>query len=93
VIVTESYDYTSVRCYHCGIIFLIPSALDKNRCADHKTFFCPNGHANTHQAETEAERYLRWYEDYQTRWQNAERSNSSLRGQVTKLKNKLAEEK
>jgi DNA-directed RNA polymerase alpha subunit len=35
-----------IDCANCGTAFSIPEDLWRRRKADHKSFFCPNGHSN-----------------------------------------------
>ena len=40
----------------CGVIFGIPSDLEKRRRADRRAFYCPNGHALYFQGKTDAQK-------------------------------------
>lgn len=44
------------ECYLCGTPFAMPSTLRKERLADHRAFYCPNGHGQVYTGETEAQK-------------------------------------
>lgn len=47
-------------CAHgCGVVWCMPADLVNRRRNDHKSFYCPNGHAQSYTAETEAEKLRR----------------------------------
>ena len=95
--------YRPVNCCRCGCGFALPDGFVRARREDHKTFFCPNGHANHFPQQTEEERLradLEWAErraanaakraDNIAEQRDAERRRSAaLKGVVTRTKNRI----
>lgn len=101
--VEKQLDLEVTDCCNCGTYFAAPRRLLDARRQDGRTFYCPNGHPMVfsvtevdrlkgelakaaHKLETAEsiaaqERRNREY---------AERSRSALKGQVTKIKNRIA---
>jgi hypothetical protein len=50
---------SNLVCANCGIAFSVPDHWTEMRKADHRDFWCPNGHGNVFRAETEADIYKR----------------------------------
>lgn len=87
----------------CGIAFAIPTAMEQARRRDGNNFYCPNGHV-IHYGNSENERlkrdlatkqkHLEWAEQATKRAREqrdaTEKSNRSLRGSRTRLKNRFA---
>lgn len=105
----QTYTYedtlTVMECGECGISFAVPRDWRKQRCADHKTFYCPNGHArwfptgtsDEEKAKKRAEDLAQELARANTRAlreaesrKAAERSNAALKGVVTRTKRKAA---
>jgi hypothetical protein len=90
-------------CCACGVEFAMPSSLRKKRLADHKEFYCPNGHAQHYTGESEAERLKRELvaaneridsERKRHEWtrkdlDNQKNVNAGLRGEITKIKHRV----
>lgn len=86
----------------CGVLFAMPADLQKRLRADHRDFYCPNGHNQYYSAKTEAEklrdelaaakRDAKFYAERSDRLANDNmtlaRSRTALRGVVTRLKRK-----
>ena len=80
------------NCGKCGIPFGLPEDFMHLRQSDGHSFYCPNGH------------YIRWFETAAQRLQHAEaqiahledqrraaeRSNRTLKGHLTRLRNRIA---
>jgi hypothetical protein len=86
---------TLTTCAECSIQFAVPEQWDENRRQTGSTFWCPNGHILTYKSEIKRLRSALQAE--QTRvtamrdqLQAAERSARAVRGQVTKLKKRIA---
>jgi hypothetical protein len=85
------------ECCNCGVTFGMPSSLLKTFREDsNKWFYCPNGHRQ-HFSETESVRLRREIERLksQVEWQKAARQRfekevTAKKGQITKLKNRIA---
>jgi|ERR1700677_2767220 len=56
---SETVSLVTEICYSCGMAFAVPEEWLQNRRKDHKSFWCPNGHQQSYQGETEAERLKR----------------------------------
>lgn len=48
--------FREVSCCNCGIVFGIEKEYDDLLRKEHKTFHCPNGHAQHYTGETEEQR-------------------------------------
>ncbi len=93
---TFEIEFIQIECADCNQSFAITKTLWKRRKEDHKTFYCPDGHSNYYPQKTElektkeelyrAQRSRDWYESLAA---ERRRSMSSLKGQITKTKNKL----
>lgn len=44
------------KCINCGILFAMPSELNRKRRRDHKNIYCPNGHAQYYPQLSEEEK-------------------------------------
>lgn len=93
---------TPLTCCHngCGMVFGVPYQWCDDRRKDHHSWYCPNGHSQHFNAESEEERLrkllasaqgnLDYYKGRTTRLSadvdKLERSRNALRGVATKLK-------
>jgi hypothetical protein len=90
-------------CPRCGTIFGITTSLETRRREDGKSFWCPNGHSMSfgvgeiedaqrlqRVAEANAKRALASRDAWRDQAGAAERSKSAMRGQITRMKNKIA---
>lgn len=84
-----------ISCCECQVTFWITDAHDDRLRNCHNGFYCPNGHRQCYEGKTEAEkakedrdRYSRWYKDSKETSERLTRSNSALRGVITRQKNK-----
>ena len=91
-----------ITCANCGILFSIPDRFDEARRQDKREFFCPNQHSlSYHESEAdklrkELVREKQRTEQLEARARNLaaerdrqQRSARAMRGQVTKIKNRL----
>ena len=101
---TRTLEFVCVTCYNCKCLFAITREMydrlqeDSKRC-----FFCPNGHEQ-HYAQTDKQRLERelaqqkeatererwWRQSAETDAKYERRSKNAYRGQVTKLKRRVA---
>lgn len=51
--------YDNTVCYSCGMVFWVPGRWLKDRIADKKTFYCPNGHSQSFVGESDKEKVAR----------------------------------
>jgi hypothetical protein len=86
------------ECCACGVLFAFPTTLRERLLADHsRNFYCPNGHSQRYLGKTEAdkqreraERLERQVANLDEDLRSAYASNRAIRGQVTKLKKRVA---
>lgn len=90
--------YVVQECYKegCNCLFAMTLDMNNRRRADHKSFYCPNGHSQCYQGETEVAKLKRQLGDANStvEWQRAnrlraERQAAAARGQVTKIKKRV----
>ncbi|KKM54229.1 hypothetical protein LCGC14_1553590 [marine sediment metagenome] len=94
---TEITTYRTLGCYLCGVAFGMTDAMYRERIRDHKDFWCPNGHRQCFLGETEETR-LRRQRDLARASQvrarrerdSARRSAAAQKGQVTRIKRRVA---
>jgi hypothetical protein len=99
VSITVGTTYETLDCPVCGLFFAITEEFEKRRRDDGKGFYCPNGHSMSYgdtvrdQLRREKDRVamLRSNLD-QVRADRAaiERSRAAVRGQLTKVKKRVA---
>jgi len=84
-----------ISCCECNISFWITKKHNIELLRCHNTFHCPNGHPQNYTGKTEAvkakeerDMYKQWYKSQQETSKRLARSNSSLRGVITRNKNK-----
>jgi hypothetical protein len=93
--------YNNIDCCNCGMTFAVPVAWERERRTNHNGFFCPNGHSLVFNGPSVLEKQVKEKEEEITRlksrldWKersllSANRSNMALRGQRTKLKNRIS---
>jgi hypothetical protein len=85
----------TIPCPSCGIIFGVPQDFDRERRADGRTFYCPNGHVLTF-GKSEEEKLRTQLNCANTaltaardQAQSAERRRAAAVGQVTKIRNRV----
>ena len=94
----------NLHCSECGIIFTVPDSYERSLKNTHRTFWCPNGHAQHFPAESSEEKLRRERDilkqqearlqdeinDERRYRESAERSASAYKGQVTKIKKRAS---
>lgn len=92
------------ECCNCGLVFGVAEDFDTRRRKDHKSFCCPAGHWQSYTGPTEAQKQRSRAEAAERRAEQAEstarrqreraerteRSNSALKGHLTRMKNRIA---
>lgn len=87
----------------CGVMFAIDDGFDDRRRADHRNFYCPNGHTLSYNGKTEAEkekaradRLQKQVEQReadirfeQRRLDNERRAHAATKGVLTKTKKRI----
>lgn len=102
---TESWveEFYVTDCASCGVVFAMPKSLEQRRRADGASFYCPNGHSMLFRETevTKLEKRLAAQREH-SEWLAAERQRakdeaararrqaSAARGQLTKLRNRVA---
>jgi len=95
---------TVIECGSCHISFAVPGDFDRDRRRDKKLFSCPSGCRISYLGEREEDRLWRLVMDRdealarerqsteyaRQRAQTAIRSRNAMKGQVTKVKNRVA---
>ena len=93
----------TIQCAACAMTFAVPKRFETDRREDHATFYCPSGHPNVFNGETESEKLRRERDRLaqriaerdddvkrqRERAEAAERCGAAARGQVTKIKNRV----
>ena len=81
-----------VCCCNCGISFWLTKQHDDQLLECHNTFYCPKGHAQHYTGKSNAQKakerdeYKKLYEEERGSAQRLSRSNSALRGVITRKK-------
>lgn len=100
---SKQIEYFTMKCGECGIHFAMDSVFRKEKKVTGDGWFCPNGHSRVYR-ETEAQRLQKQLDAKQAALEGArasvqrerdwrretERSNSALKGVVTRTKNRAA---
>ncbi len=96
---TQSEVLVVETCCNCGVAFGMTVTLHGARKRDGGSFYCPNGHGQHYTESTEA-KLKQTEKDLKTARSNAQyyreeaeakaRSLSAIRGQITKIKNRIS---
>lgn len=81
-----------ISCNSCGVLLWIAKTHNEELCRSHETFYCPNGHTMYYPGETceaKLERAKREIVNKQYRLDYEKRSNSALKGVITKQRKRL----
>ena len=84
----ETYQET---CLTCGIVFWITKSHQQHLVKCKNPFYCPSGHQQYYSGETDAqknEKLKRKVQNLEVRNESLGRSNSALRGVITRNKKK-----
>jgi ssDNA-binding Zn-finger/Zn-ribbon topoisomerase 1 len=86
----------AVECPDCGCIFGMTKTMDDARRANHRRFYCPNGHHLSYPGESREEKLKRQLEqtsnqlaNTQSRLEMEKRSKAAVKGQLTKTKKRV----
>lgn len=95
-LVSRQIELTEMECKTCGILYALPEAVRAERKSSGAVWYCPNGHQWWYK-ESEADRYRNLYEQERQRaanwrdeYQVERAAHSTTKGQMTKLKNRVA---
>lgn len=93
---TAAVRYISITCCSCGLKFFVPDYWHAERVSKQDKFYCPNNHGQNFCGEKEEDRLKRRLTSAENDLEgkcriigHLERSRSTLRGQITKLKKKI----
>lgn len=75
---TIEFEFETVECCDCGIVFQVSSDFDDNRFEDGRVFYCPNGHEQRYQ-----------YCGHDKR-EELERENAELKKHIRQLKCRMS---
>jgi len=94
---THTATLVSIKCSKCGVTFAATESFVAVRRADHRTFYCINGHEQYYPQKSEAEKLrerLRVTEGQlrhtRDQLQATEYQRRAQKGQVTRLRNRIA---
>lgn len=99
-----TYTLRGQTCVNCGVLFGTEVGYDNQRREDHKSFYCPSGHAQSYIGKTEAQiareerdaaRSLAQREAVRRRAAENQaeverRSAAAYKGHVTRIRNRIA---
>jgi len=102
--ITITVTLEHLSCAACGVLFAFDGDLMQKRRRDHQTFYCPSGHQNYFPGESDLEQLQRALEEARLETKRAEyraqsatiehraaqRQLSATRGQLTKIKKRVA---
>lgn len=91
--------FETIDCPNCGMLFAITEELENRRRADGKSFYCPNGHSMSYgdtvhdrlrDERARTARLTASLDQVRADRDALERSRSAVRGQLTKVKRRVA---
>ena len=102
--ITVAIELEHITCANCGMVFAFDGDLIDRRRRDHQNFYCPSGHDNFFPGESDVEKLQRELKEAQLEIKRAEyrvqsaqlerkeaqQQLSATRGQMTKLKKRIA---
>lgn len=72
--ITRKESLITETCSGCGILYAMPESFQKERLADKRTFYCPNGHTQTYTGKTEAQKLREQLDEERRGRQRAEQN-------------------
>lgn len=92
--ITLSSEYEFCSCSECGMPYGVPQSWIAEKTKDHRTFYCPNGHQQIYAEEKDEPDldemlYKKANLHLEQRLEHEINRNRALKGQITKLRNKL----
>lgn len=89
----DNVEFTTMQCCNCHLSFGVTSRFEKDRRKDHKTFYCPQGHAQSYRAGADEETRLRNELNRQQELREAEQARlqrvEAERDQIAKAHKKM----
>ena len=89
---TDTLTFTILTCANCGVSFAITQSYAKHRRGDRRSFYCPNKHEQWFPGETDDAKIKRLTSrerHLSDQLEASGRSNSALKGVVTRKTNQL----
>lgn len=74
VTIQQTVKLITETCCSCGVLFAMPEELQKERLADKRHFYCPNGHHMAYTGKTEAQKLREALEAERRARQSAEQN-------------------
>lgn len=84
-------EITQETCYQCSITYWITKELQQKLIKCKNTFYCPNGHPQSYKGKSDAQKIADFERDLRCAKRESldlTRSNSALRGVITRNKKK-----
>jgi len=72
LVIQRKCNLTTETCSNCGILYAMAEEFQKERLADKRTFYCPNGHSQTYTGKSEAQKLREQLDEERRRRQSAE---------------------
>jgi hypothetical protein len=79
--IERKLNLTTETCSSCGTLFAMEETLQKERLADKRSFFCPNGHSLSYVGKSETEKLREQLEAERRARQRIEQDNAYQRDQ------------
>jgi len=79
------HELSTEVCCSCGVVFAMPTDMQRRRRNDHNSFFCPAGHSQRYVGETEEDRLKRELAREQDLRINAQHQASSARSSLARV--------
>lgn len=77
--VEVTIELSVIHCAECSMAFGVPDRFETDRRRDHRAFYCPAGHSNVFQAETEEEKLRRILQVRTTQYEDKRREVEDLK--------------
>lgn len=90
---TQALEFTTVRCGACDVVFGMLTLFYNARRDDHRTWYCPNGHARCFGGDSEEEKLRKQLKNTQEALSRESIRNNELREDVRSMKFKLQSSK
>ena len=94
---TRTVVLTALECHTCGAIYGLSENYEEDRRRDHKSWYCPNGHANYFPGESREERLKRQLDQTAQQLKHTQgellvtkRQKAAAKGQLTKTRRRVA---
>lgn len=70
--ISHKQQLVTETCYSCGVLFAMMKEFYDERRRDHRSFWCPNGHAQSYSGKTEAQKLKEQLDEERRQRQSAE---------------------